>query len=105
MKYWSKMDVIVKYDMCKTVYYDDAVQCWAGAMVLKKNAKTVSYIKTWLEMCTYENITDSPSVIPNLPLYQEHRHDQTLLGIVLLQNNIELSFFECKYLKSTLNPW
>ena len=89
MKYWSKMDVIVKYDMCKTVYYDDAVQCWAGAMVLKKNAKTVSYIKTWLEMCTYENINDSPSVIPNVSLYQEHRHDQTLLGIVLLQNNME----------------
>lgn len=105
MKNWCKMDVVIKYDMCKTVFYDDAVQCWAGAMILKKNARTMRYIKTWLDMCTYENISDSPSVLPNLPLYQEHRHDQSLLGIVILQNNIELSFFECKYLKSTRKPW
>ncbi len=106
MKHWCKMDVIMKYGMYDKVFNENALDCWAGAVVIRKTDKTVQMMQEWLEMASnYENITDSPSKIPNSPLFREHRHDQSLLSIVLHKNNIHLPFFEKRYLNNVRSPY
>lgn len=106
MKNWCKMDVIMKYDIYDKVFIENAEDCWGGAIMIKKTDNTIKYMKEWLDMCCiYENITDSPSKIENSSLFNEHRHDQSLLSVVLHKNNIKIMFFEKKYLQNVRIPY
>jgi hypothetical protein len=106
MKNWCKMDVIQKYNMYNKIFIDNIEDCWAGAMLVKKTNNTVKYIQEWLDRCCiYEDITDSPSILPNHPEFKEHRHDQSLLSSILQKYNIETQLFEKKYLQNTRGPW
>ena len=106
MKNWCKMDVIMKYDIYDKVFIENAEDCWGGAIMIKKNDNTIKYMKEWLDMCCiYENITDSPSKIENSSLFNEHRHDQSLLSVVLHKHNIKMMFFEKKYLQNVRIPY
>lgn len=106
MKNWCKMDVILKYDMYNKVFNENAEDCWGGAIIVKKTDNSVKYMKEWLDMCCiYDNITDSPSVNANSPLFREHRHDQSLLAIVLHKYNIPLERFENRFLDSVRHPY
>lgn len=101
MRNWCKMDVIIRYDMYDKIFYKNAEDCWGGAMIIKKTLYTMDIIQSWLEMCgEFENITDSPSTIPNTHEFKEHRHDQSMLSIVLHKNNIPMPFFEKQYLQN-----
>ena len=104
MRNRCKMDVIMKYDMYDKVFREKAEDCWAGALIVKKTEKGVQYIKEWLDMCCiYEDISDSPSRAPNSSLFIEHRHDQSLLSIILHKNNIPMQLFENRYLQKMKN--
>lgn len=106
MRNWCKMDVILKYNMYDKVFYEGVEDCWGGALVLKKTETSVKYMQEWLSMCcVYEDITDSPSVTPNSPEFCEHRHDQSLLSIVLHKHNIPLIYFEKKFLDNVRHPY
>jgi len=106
MKNWCKMDVIRKYNMFDKVFNKNAEDCWAGALVVKKTENTIKYIQEWLDMCCiYEDITDSESKLKNANIFMEHRHDQSLLRIVLYKYNIETHFFEKKYLQNVRDPF
>ena len=101
IKNWCKIDVIHKYNMIDKVFNENAEDCWAGALIIKKTENTIQYIQEWLDMCCiYEDITDTESRIENSNLFNEHRHDQSLLSIVLHKYNIPLQFFEKKYLQN-----
>ena len=100
------MDVIIKYDVFHSVFNENLEDCWAGAIFVKKNKNTIKYIQDWLDMCCiYEDITDAPSHIKNNPMFIEHRHDQSLLSIVLHKNKIKLHFFPKKYLQNVMIPF
>ena len=106
MKNWYKMDVIHKYNMYDKVFNKNAEDCWGGALIIKKTENTMNYMQEWLDMCCiYENITDSPSLIKNHKAFNEHRHDQSLLSIVLHKYNIKMQFFEKKYLQNSRVPF
>jgi hypothetical protein len=106
MKNWCKMDVILKYDMFKKIFDENAEECWGGALVIKKNENTIKYMKEWLDMCCiYQDITDAQSKQENSSLFCEHRHDQTLLSIILYKYNIPMQFFEKKYLQNVRTPY
>ena len=106
MKNWCKMDVIIKYNIFDKIFHENAEDCWAGSMVVRKTNKTEELMKNWLEIsCYFENITDSPSIIPNSQEFNEHRHDQSMLSIVLHKNNIPLEFFEKRYLQNCRVPY
>jgi len=106
MKYYCKMDVVLKYDMYDKIFIDDVQDFWAGCIFIKKTINTVKVIQEWLDMCcVYEDITDSPSKIQNDSCFRDHRHDQSLLSIVLHKNNIQAEFFEKKYLQNVRYPF
>ena len=106
MKNWCKMDVVLKFDMYSKVFIDNVLDSWAGAMVIKKTANTTKYIQEWLDIAgVYENITDSPSVIRNNSDFREHRHDQSMLSVVVHKYDIPLHFFEKRYLQNARFPY
>ena len=106
MKNWCKMDVINKYNMFDKVFSENAEDCWGGALIVKKNENTTKYIQEWLDMgCNYNDITDEKSNAQNSPLFIEHRHDQTLLSLVLHKYNINMQIFEKKYLQNVRCPF
>jgi len=105
MKQWCKMDVIRKYNMFDKVFQEDAEDCWAGMIFVRKTEKTLSYLEEWLSMCNDENITDSPSEEPNASTFIEHRHDQSLLSIVLHAHEIPTEHLGKKYIQDLRNPF
>ena len=106
LKNYCKMDVIKKYNIEDLVFNQSAECCWAGAIVIKKTEKTMKIIKKWFKMCCNEHdITDSESVVPNNDSFKEHRHDQSLLSIILHKYNIPFYYFEKKYLQNVRYPW
>jgi hypothetical protein len=105
IKHWCKMDVIHKYNGLKLVFEENKLDAWAGFILLRKTPFTISFIQEWLEMCTYENITDIPSIIPNDVHFIDHRHDQSLLSILLHKYNIEMPFFDKRYLQNVRCPY
>jgi len=106
MKNWCKMHVIHKYNIYNKVFNENVEDCWAGALIVKKTKNSIRYIQEWLDMCCiYEDITDSKSKIKNSNLFNEHRHDQSLLSIIIYKYNIQMQFFEKKYLQNTRSPF
>lgn len=104
MKEWCKMDVLEKYNMKQKAFEENAIDAWAGCLLLRKTEFTHKFLKEWLEMCTYENITDSPSVSIN-PFFRDHRHDQSLLSVLLHKYKIPLPYFEKRYLQNIRIPY
>jgi hypothetical protein len=106
LKNYCKMDVINKYEMNHVAFNKNVECCWAGAIVIKKTALSLKIISEWLEMCCdYNNITNVPSSIPNSNEFIEHRHDQSLLSIVLHKHNVNFQHFPKKYLQNIRYPW
>ncbi len=95
MSNWCKMSVLHKYGLCDMVFNEEINISWAGAIFLRKSKISVDVVNEWLQMCCiYEDISDSPSDITNSSSFYEHRHDQSLLTIVLIKYNICLEYFE-----------
>jgi hypothetical protein len=106
MKKWCKMDVIHKYNMFDKVFNENVEDCWAGALIIKKTEKTIMYMKEWLDMCCdHDDLTDVASTIENSSFFIEHRHDQSMLSIILHKHNIKMHFLENKYLQNVRFPF
>ena len=106
MKRLCKMDIIQKYNMENKILLENVNEYWAGAFLLKKTSRTVFLIKEWLKMCCVKHdLTDEPSEIPNHPEFFDHRHDQSLLSILLHKNDIPAQVFEKRYLQNIRNPY
>jgi hypothetical protein len=100
-----KMDVILKYNMENDTFIKCINECWAGAIFLKKTDFTINFIQKWLNMCcVYEDISDTPSITHN-PYFLDHRHDQSLLTILVTKNNIFPTFCDKKYLQNVRFPY
>ena len=100
-KLLCKMDVVIKYNAEDMIKYN-IEEYWAGAIIIKNNNFTKDIISQWLDMCCiYEDITDTDSINLNIEGFIEHRHDQSLLGILLYKNNINAHFFPNKYLQNS----
>jgi len=105
LKNWCKMDIIQKYNIYGDVFQNNIEACWAGAMVMKKTNQVTSIIEEWLGMCCCEDITDAPSNIPNSSDFIEHRHDQSLLSILISKYKIPLHTFEKRFLQNVRIPY
>ena len=106
MKNWCKMDVIDKYNIYDKVFKENIEDCWAGAIIIRKTNNMQKYMKEWLDMCCiYEDITDSPSILKNSNQFKDHRHDQSLLSIIVNKYNIKLLYFQKKYLQNVRYPY
>ena len=105
LKNWCKMDIINKYNIFEETFSKNLLDCWAGAIVIRKTPTTYNIMNEWLTMCCSDDITDKSSLDQNSQSFINHRHDQSLLSIVLYKYNINLHFFENKYLQNVRKPY
>lgn len=86
-----KKDIFVLMS-CDTDEYINGLHVNAAYSVYKKTERSINFVKEWLEYCKNEEIlTDTPNRFgPNYPGYYEHRHDQSVLALLAIKNNINL---------------
>ena len=91
-KEWTKMDVFAKMDAYE---FADTTQISANALFIRKCSASVEIINKWYDTCCdYSVINDTPSTIPNDPTFNEHRHDQSILSILLKKHQCLLLYDE-----------
>lgn len=88
-KQWTKMDLVVR--MGATQEHLNDIQPWAGGILLKKTAASVKLVNEWVELaCDLHLIDDSPSILPNDPCFQEHRHDQSIWSLLVKRDGYQI---------------
>jgi len=88
-KMYNKMDTVT--GVVKTLGNEQNVtallegkQVTAACLLVKKTPMTVKLMQLWYSLCSeYHLVDDSPSVQPNLPVFKEHRHDQSILSLIV----------------------
>lgn len=89
---WTKRDCFYFMD-CDLPKYYDGPQVWAGFIVLKKTSDNIRLVSNWLEFASNKHIlTDDKNIsgLENLPDFQDHRHDQAILSLLAIKNEIEI---------------
>jgi hypothetical protein len=79
---WNKMDLIVELDMLDDKHLNSLIR-QGGTNMFYVCDKTRELVRRWYELaCNYHFIDDSPSILPNLPDFKEHRHDQSIFSLL-----------------------
>jgi len=89
---WTKRDCFYFLNADEPIFYEAQVVD-ASFMVLMKNSSVNNFIAEWLKSCRDPRIlTDQPNTsgLPNLPGFIDHRHDQSVLSILVKRGNFEL---------------
>jgi len=80
-KTWSKMDLIEYLGVHE---HSNTNQCISGVFIIRKCKHTTDLVNKWYETCcNYDLISDTPSVSKNDDSFIEHRHDQSVLSLLL----------------------
>jgi hypothetical protein len=90
---WTRRHVLQSLDM-DNEEIRRSKQHMASFLMVKKTGFSVDFITTWLELCKDPLLlTDSVKEkgIDNFPEFQEHRHDQSLLSLLIKKHQIELA--------------
>ncbi len=81
-KEWTRKFVFEYLNINNDLYHK-ALQPCAGYIVIRKSKEGVNFINEWLSLCeNYDLIRDSYEGEINFNDFIDHRHDQSLLGIV-----------------------
>lgn len=89
---WTKRDCFYFMD-CDSPKYYDGPQVWGGFIALKKTADNIRLLYDWLAFASNKHIlTDDENIcgLENLPDFHEHRHDQAILSLLAIKNDIEI---------------
>jgi GR25 family glycosyltransferase involved in LPS biosynthesis len=82
-KIWTKMDLI-HYLNCNNEKILNSSQIMATSIIIRKCEHTIKLINKYYNLsCNYNLISDEPSVIPNDITFREHRHDQSILSLLV----------------------
>lgn len=85
---WTKRDVYEHYCPFLNIEHDKSGQYAGGHLILRKSDATLRLVQDWIDAIqNWHFVSDEPSTIPNIDGFQEHRHDQSLLSLLL----------KCKY--------
>ena len=88
---WCKMDVL--RSMLPNHTFESIIkikQVQASVFFIKKTEYNLNLIKEWLSWSQINNfIDDSPSKLPNINTYKEHRHDQAIISNLVIREGIK----------------
>jgi uncharacterized protein YndB with AHSA1/START domain len=105
---WTKRDCFVGLD-CDASRYGDARMVDASLLVVRKTPRTVAFVREWLLWCCQRPLlSDDANVcgLPDGPGFVAHRHDQSILSLLAVREDLELFRHPSQYgnhLK--LAPW
>lgn len=88
---YCKMDLLHKLEMNNHPKISNTYQIQAGFIFLEVNKLTRFLINEWYNLASsdYHNIDDSPSIIPNISDFVDHRHDQSILSLLIKKYDIQ----------------
>jgi hypothetical protein len=81
-KLWTKEDAFHYFSSPDE--HRESVQILATAFIIKKTPESVQFVDTWCDV-PYQLFTDT-CVLPNCADFRDHRHDQSVLSL-LVKNN------------------
>ena len=82
-KQYNKMDILREFNM-DTDEIKNSIQHQSGIIIVKKTSLTTDLANDWYSIaCDYHLIDDTPSIYPNDPSFREHRHDQSVLSLLI----------------------
>lgn len=96
---WTRRDCFV-YTGCDTPEYWHGPHCDASIVLVCKSGASTAFIDQWLQLCCNPAIlTDAPNIggEPNLPEFQDHRHDQSVLSLMAMKHRIALHRIPSQY--------
>lgn len=96
---WTKRDCFALMN-CDTEYYWNAEQVNASFQIYLKNTASIKFLQDYLYYCQQINIlTDLPNIsrLDNHPEFVDHRHDQSVLSLLAVKNNIETFRDPCQW--------
>lgn len=81
---YTKADTFAALELPAPPIYPPSTQLWAGAWLMEKNPANENLLATWdLAFDTPQLVNDEPSVLPNAADFVEHRHDQSVLSLLV----------------------
>ena len=86
----TKMDLIHKLNMQNDYDLLNMHQYGSGIQLIYICKETLNLQRSVYKYASedYHTIDDTPSIIPNHPNYYEHRHDQSVLSLLIKKNNL-----------------
>jgi hypothetical protein len=98
---WNKSDVIHLLDMNDSPHLQ-TFQHEAGALLIFVCPETRALVDQWYDVsCTYHNIDDTPSILPESEIFKEHRHDQSVFSLLCKKYDTEILDDETFYWPGT----
>jgi hypothetical protein len=89
---WTKMDCYLRMG-CEGDRFTQANKVNGSYILIRKCAFSSALIEEYLRWCCTEDlITDAPSRLgADLPVFQTHRHDQSILSLLAVRDGITLA--------------
>jgi len=82
-KWWTKSDLLDHFGVLTDKSITDTGQIIGGIFMIRKCPKALAIVDEWCKTCTnYHFIDNSPSKIRNDKLFQQHRHDQSIISVI-----------------------
>jgi hypothetical protein len=87
---WTKGDCFYYINDDDKLKFKDENQIQGTYIFLRKCDESVMFVKKWLDYCTSNDlITDEPNIkMDNLSDFIDHRHDQSILSLLVYNENI-----------------
>ena len=96
---WTKRDCFFFMNADEPRYHE-AQMLDGSFIVCMRTTQARAFIAEWLESCLDRHVlTDEPNIcgLPNLPGFQDHRHDQSVLSLLAKRRNVELLPYPSEY--------
>ena len=80
----TKGDTFVYFGFTNMEEWENNSQYAANFFIYRKSAEMVRFFTEWARLMEdYHQVSDEPSIVANHPHYDEHRHDQTMLDLLI----------------------
>lgn len=87
---WNKAFTI--HHLGASVEHLKSRQYQGTCVIIKNNLKTRQFVERWLKICEdYRTIDDRPHGFKEISDFKEHRHDQSVLSLLLKQSDLRIS--------------
>jgi hypothetical protein len=108
-KQWTKFDAYVLMNIRNNEFrtmVKETNQAWAGFILIRKGFNPIRFVGEWLTYVQDERIVmDSKSIFgPEDPIFNENRHDQTVLSLLTKKWGVFLNNLDKTYMIDVRNP-
>jgi hypothetical protein len=88
---YNKSDLLNHLGVLNNIDITHTIQYEAGIIFIRKDAETVKFVERWIKVFSdgFNFIDDTPSIIPNLEGFIDHRHDQSIYSILCKLTGVE----------------